>query len=129
MAASAKQPARKTGLSLYANLLDSSNASSDSAIISKAPVVFSQAGGEDGAEEASDRKHINAGRDIFLPFQRPDVLCSRKKNAMAHIFSLNCGGVLLNSGAPIPAYEETATGGTEGKGKGPGGTKDSFGGE
>jgi splicing factor 45 len=57
-------PARGTGLSLYANLLDPSAATTPGTI-SKAPVVF-KTGAADTPEEASAKRHqIDAGRPLI----------------------------------------------------------------
>ena len=62
----ANPPAKpKAGLSLYANLLDSSsNDASSSGTISRAPVVFKQPAEDDGPkeEDSAQKQKINAGR-------------------------------------------------------------------
>ena len=58
---SPSQPPIKGGMaSLYANLLDPG--SSDSASISRAPVVFKQSSPEEGQQEAVKKQQSNAGR-------------------------------------------------------------------
>ena len=58
----------KAGLSLYANLLDPSNASAAPGTISRAPVVFRQPLDTDSQDETSAQKQqISAGRYEFTP--------------------------------------------------------------
>ena len=63
MASNGPKPAR-SGLSLYANLLDqSSSTSATPGTISRAPVVFNKTGGEQPQDETSAQKQqISAGR-------------------------------------------------------------------
>lgn len=59
----AKAP--RSGLSLYANLLDSSSSKdSTPGTISRAPVVFKQTAGDDGQQDrgAVEKQQISAGR-------------------------------------------------------------------
>ena len=55
---------QRAGLSLYANLLDpSSDGSGAPGTISKAPVLFSKAGGDQSQpDETSQKQQLSAGR-------------------------------------------------------------------
>lgn len=56
------QSVRPGGLSLYANLLDtSSNKDSNPGTISRAPVVFKHGGDDPQQDRAAAEKQINAG--------------------------------------------------------------------
>jgi hypothetical protein len=54
-------PAR-SGLSLYANLLDPSSSSASGATISRAPVAFQQESPAPGEDASAKKQQINAGR-------------------------------------------------------------------
>jgi splicing factor 45 len=66
--ASQSTPSKGGGLSLYANLLDPSDAATPGTI-SRAPVVFKQATDGDPQQEdpASNQQQISAGRQYALP--------------------------------------------------------------
>lgn len=80
----ASQPPPKGGMmSLYANLLDPSSDNSPApGTISRAPVVFKQAGENDAQQDdaASKKQQISAGSQFTLPrpciFAVPDLICS-----------------------------------------------------
>ena len=60
-----KTPAKaRTGLSLYANLLEPSGDSSAAGTISRGPVVFKQTGSDDPRqnEASAQKQQISAGR-------------------------------------------------------------------
>ncbi|EEP80715.1 conserved hypothetical protein [Uncinocarpus reesii 1704] len=71
----------KSGLSLYANLLDPSDASSGSNTISRAPVVFKQAadGGSQEDDAASKKQQISAASLRFQPTKRPQLPSQKLK--------------------------------------------------
>jgi hypothetical protein len=97
-------PAR-SGLSLYANLLDPSS-STTAASISRAPVVFqaSDNGGDDGSAK---KQQVNAGRYIS-PFQLQ--VCMLLSDLLTSGFWLS-----MNSCFKIPAYKTSTTFITEAK--------------
>ena len=69
MASGGPKPARP-GLSLYANLLDSSSDSSaNPGIISRAPVVFNKPGPEEAQpnEATASKQQLSAGRYTSAP--------------------------------------------------------------
>jgi len=64
MASDAAGQSVRSGLSLYANLLDPSKQDAAPGTISRAPVVFKQAQGEEARQDATiaEKQQISAGR-------------------------------------------------------------------
>ncbi|KAI1935355.1 hypothetical protein LOZ66_005241 [Ophidiomyces ophidiicola] len=78
----AQPPAPKSGLSLYANLLDPSETPSTPGTISRAPVVFKQATGGDSQQHddaASRKQQISAASLRFQPTKRPQLPSQKLK--------------------------------------------------
>ncbi|KAM0797497.1 hypothetical protein BDR22DRAFT_892343 [Usnea florida] len=73
----------RSGLSLYANLLDpSSNKDTTPGTISRAPVVFKQSAEEDPAhiKAAAEKQQINAASLRFQPTKRPYLSAQKTKS-------------------------------------------------
>ncbi|MCJ1353683.1 MAG: hypothetical protein MMC33_003670 [Icmadophila ericetorum] len=76
MAAGTPDKPIKTGLSLYANLLDPAA----SGTISKAPVIFKQSQSEEQQDESSAQKQqISAAALRFQPTKRPQIAAQKSK--------------------------------------------------
>ena len=85
MTSNGQSKPQRAGLSLYANLLDSSsNGTGAPGTISKAPVLFNKTGGDQSqSDEASQKQQLSAGRYKPAPLRGHGTYANR----IAHGFS------------------------------------------
>ncbi|MCJ1476655.1 hypothetical protein MMC13_005323 [Lambiella insularis] len=85
---SSKKPI-KAGLSLYADLLDSSTKGGGPSTISRAPVVFKQPAGESSRQDeaAAQKQQLSAASLRFQPTKRPQITSQKPKTKVSGVKS------------------------------------------
>ncbi|KAL8832662.1 MAG: hypothetical protein Q9191_000115 [Dirinaria sp. TL-2023a] len=104
MTSNGPKPAR-SGLSLYANLLDPSSSNSAApGTISRGPVVFNKSGGEQPQQDESSaqKQQISAASLRFQPTKRPQLSAQKAKAKPAGQKPVSQTSVVGNSAATPP---------------------------